>query len=215
MIIFGLRVRFSTTGTIAFFCPRCGGDRHGHTRVARRWFTLFFLPIIPLNKVGEIVECTTCKTRFPPSVTDQPTTAALGQVLADAVRVLTAMVVGAGDRTDPVMRAAAVADVRAAVGQYDEATLDSDVDKVEVALTEQYVSPMASGLEVAGKERLVGDLTRVALAGGIVTPAQRNVIELVGRSLDLTPAHVTGIVASVAAAATPTPPAEGDAPPPL
>ena len=48
-----------------------------------------------------------------------------------------------------------------------------------------------------------------------MTPAQRNVIELVGRSLDLTPAHVTGIVASVAAAATPTPPAEGDAPPPL
>lgn len=217
MLIFGFRVRFSTTGTIAFFCPRCGGDRHGDTRVARRWFTLFFIPVIPLNKVTEVVECTTCHGRFDPAVTEQPTTAALAQVLANAVRVLTAMIVGAGDRTDPAMRAAALADVRTAVDGYDEATLDADVDRVDVALAEQYVSPMATGLEVAGKERLVGDLTRVALAGGTITPEQRRVIDVVGRGLGLTPAHVTGIVSSVAAASSPAPgpPADGDALPPV
>jgi hypothetical protein len=209
LLIFGFRVRFKTTGTIAFFCPRCGGDRHGNTRVARRWFTLMFLPIIPLNTVGEVVECTTCHGRFSPGVTAQPTTAALGQVLANAVRVLTALIVRSGDATDPAMRAAAVADVRSAAGTYDEATLDSDMASIDPATAEQYVTPLADGLAVAGKERLIADLTRVALAGGTVTANQRQVIDLVGRGVGLTPAHITGIVSSVAAARTPGAPGPG------
>lgn len=203
LLIFGFKVRFKTTGTIAFFCPRCGGDRHGNTRVARRWFTLMFLPVIPLNTVGEIVECTTCHGRFSPGVTAQPTTAALGQVLANAVRVLTALVVRSGNASDPAMRAAAVADIRSAVGTYDEATLDSDMASIDPATAEQYVTPLTEGLAVAGKERLIADLTRVALAGGTVTANQRQVIDLVGRGVGLTPAHITGIVSSVAAASTP------------
>ncbi len=71
---------------------------------------------------------------------------------------------------------------------------------VDPALAESYVAPLGEGLQVSGKERFLGDLVRLALAGGTVTPDQRRVIDLAGRGLDLTPAHITGIVTSVVAA---------------
>lgn len=205
LIIFGFRIRFRTTGTIAFFCPRCGGDRMGDQRTARRWFTVFWIPVIPLNQVGEVVECTTCHTRYEPDVADQPTTASLSEILGNAVRVLTAMIVRTGDTDNAAMRAAAVTDGRVVTDGYDDATLTSDVAAVEPAMAEQYVGPLAQGLQVAGKERLLGDLVRVALAGGTITPDQRRLIDLTGRGLGLTPAHVTGIVSSVVAARSPEP----------
>lgn len=212
LLIFGFNIRFRTTAHLAFFCPRCGGDRDGLRRTARRWFTLFFVPLIPLNQVGEVVECTTCGTRFEPDVADQPTTASLTVVLANAVRVLTAMIVRTGDRTDPGLRAAAVANVRTVDAEYDDTHLASDTDAVEPAMAEPYVAPLAMGLQVAGKERFLGDLVRVALAGGTITADQRRVIDLAGRGLDLTPTHVTGVVTSVAAARSPEPDAPADPP---
>ncbi|HEX2577453.1 MAG TPA: hypothetical protein VHK88_13945 [Aquihabitans sp.] len=205
LIIFGFRIRFRTTGTISFFCPRCGGDRVGDRRSARRWFTVFWIPVLPLNQVGELVECTTCHTRYEPHVADQPTTADLSQILGNAVRVLTAMVVRTGDAGDAPMAATAVTHVREALPGYDDATLASDVAAVDPALAEQYVAPLAEGLQITGRERLLGDLVRVALAGGTITPDQRRVIDLAGRGLALTPAHVTGIVTSVVAARSPEP----------
>ena len=47
LIIFGLRVFYRTIAQGTFHCRRCGGDRPYRHRVGRRWFTLFFLPVIP------------------------------------------------------------------------------------------------------------------------------------------------------------------------
>ncbi len=213
LLIFGVRIRFRTIGTVAFFCPRCGGDRQGQRRVARRWFTLFWLPVVPLDQVGEVVECTTCRTRFEPAVAEAPTTAALSEILGNAVRVLAAMVVRTGDPADPNLRAAAVVNVRRVDETYDDATLAADAAAVDPALAESYVAPLGEGLQVSGKERFVGDLVRIALAGGTVTPDQRRVVDLAGRGLDLTPAHITGIVTSVVAARTTDPDAPRPDPP--
>lgn len=205
LLIFGVRIRFRTIATVAFFCPRCGGDRQGQRRTARRWFTLFWLPVVPLDQVGEVVECATCRTRFEPAVADAPTSAALSEILGNAVRVLAAMVVRTGDPTDPALRAAAVASVRLVDEAYDDATLAGDAAAVDPALAESYVAPLGEGLQVSGKERFLGDLVRVALAGGTITPDQRRVIDLAGRGLDLTPAHITGVVTSVVSARTTDP----------
>lgn len=213
LLIFGVRIRFRTIGTVAFFCPRCGGDRQGDRRTARRWFTLFWLPVVPLDQVGEVVECSTCHTRFEPAVAEAPTTAALSEILGNAVRVLAAMVVRTGDAADPALRAAAVANVRLVDGGYDDATLAADAVAVDPAVAESYVAPLGEGLQVSGKERFLGDLVRIALAGGTITPDQRRVIDLAGRGLDLTPAHITGIVTSVVAARTTDPDAPRPDPP--
>jgi hypothetical protein len=71
VIIFGLRTWWRTIGEGMFHCRQCGADRQYLHRAGKRWFTLFFIPVIPLNKVGENVQCTTCKTRFQTNVLPQ------------------------------------------------------------------------------------------------------------------------------------------------
>lgn len=211
MIIFGLRVRYRITGSSAFFCPHCGGDREAGHGSARRWFTLFFIPVIPLNVVAEFVQCGTCQHRYDPSILERPTTSALSEVLGNAVRVLTAMMVRGGDVGNASMRAAAIAQTSVVNPSYDEATLLSDVGAVDPTSAELYLLPLADGLQVAGKERFLADLCRIALTSGTITPDQRWLLDATGRGLGLTPAHVAGIVSSVVSASTPgAPPAAGE-----
>ena len=212
LLIFGFKVRLTTVESLVFFCPGCGGDRSGAKRSARRWFTLFWIPVIPLNRVGDVVECETCHNRFDSVVARRPTTADLASILANAVRALTAMVVrtaepptNAGAGPAEAIRTAAVSHVRWSVPTYDHETLESDIASIDPALAQQYVGPLEEGLETGGKELLLADLVRVALAGGTVTAGQREVIDQAGRGLGLTPAHVTGVVSSVVAARTSEP----------
>jgi zinc-ribbon family len=72
LIVWGVRVFFHITGQGVFHCQRCGGDRRYRRLSGRRFFTLFFIPIIPLNKVGEHAQCATCGTRYHPDVLTLP-----------------------------------------------------------------------------------------------------------------------------------------------
>ena len=64
IIIFGNKVRYKTIGAGQFYCPQCKTRRDYELRQARNWFALYFIPIIPLNTVGEFVTCLTCGTNF-------------------------------------------------------------------------------------------------------------------------------------------------------
>lgn len=70
IIIFGTRGVTTTPATGKFFCPECGSEQaYAHKRV-RRFFTLYFIPLIPLDLVGEYIECGACKSTFKMSVLD-------------------------------------------------------------------------------------------------------------------------------------------------
>ena len=76
LIIFGTKLRARAIATGEFFCPSCGVDRNYVLQQVRRWFTLFFLPVVPMGKVlGEQVRCSTCGTCFRPEVLSAPTSA--------------------------------------------------------------------------------------------------------------------------------------------
>lgn len=203
LLIFGFKVRFKTLASIFFHCPTCGGDRQGSHQVARRWFTLFWIPVIPLNQVGEVVTCDTCGSRYDPGVTELPTTAAIGESFGVATRVVASMLVRTGEAADPALRQQALGTIRTVIDPYDEQTFANDVVSVDPAYAEQYTAPLADSIAVEGKERLLADLTRVALAGGIITDDQRRVLDLAGRGLGLTPAHISGVVSSVTRATSP------------
>jgi len=64
MIIWGFRSRKKILGQIQYLCPQC--RQHSfHTIVrARRWFTLFFIPIFPFNK-SSVARCNLCGIQSP------------------------------------------------------------------------------------------------------------------------------------------------------
>lgn len=64
LIIFGRRSTTKTVQSGSFTCPRCGpGSTYQHKEV-KRWFTLYFIPVLPLGKIGEYVECGACAGTF-------------------------------------------------------------------------------------------------------------------------------------------------------
>ena len=64
MIIFGTKPRMKTIGSGTFHCPRCQAKRQYELKHGRNYFTLYFIPIIPMGDLGEFVECQTCHTTF-------------------------------------------------------------------------------------------------------------------------------------------------------
>lgn len=70
-IIYGTRGITFTKEDGMFHCPSCKSSQGYRFRVVRRFFTLFFIPLIPLDKVGEYIECDRCSDTFYPRVLDQ------------------------------------------------------------------------------------------------------------------------------------------------
>ncbi|HEY4055992.1 MAG TPA: zinc-ribbon domain-containing protein [Kofleriaceae bacterium] len=68
LIIFGRRNMTKTANAGQFTCPRCGPASHYEHKQVKRWFTLYFIPVIPLGVVGEYVECRACAGTFKPEV---------------------------------------------------------------------------------------------------------------------------------------------------
>src|SRR5438309_1545648 len=46
-------------------CPRCGTETAIVGKSHRTWFTLFFIPIIPIGGKKRFSECTHCNAQFP------------------------------------------------------------------------------------------------------------------------------------------------------
>jgi hypothetical protein len=70
-IIYGTRgVKFTKEEGV-FKCPNCICSRPYRLRSIRRFATLFFIPIIPLDKLGEYVECEHCLETYIPRVLDE------------------------------------------------------------------------------------------------------------------------------------------------
>lgn len=69
--IAGLSTRTKTVDAGEFFCPNEQGLRGYRYLQLRRWFTLFFIPLIPLGQQGEWVQCDSCGTTYDPSVRSQ------------------------------------------------------------------------------------------------------------------------------------------------
>src|SRR5579859_6899483 len=97
LLIFGFRVFYRTVGEGTFHCQQCGGDRPYRHRVGRRWFHLFFIPVIPLGPAGEYVQCGQCGTKYVTGVLALPTTAQMQQALPAGIRAATAVMLQAGD----------------------------------------------------------------------------------------------------------------------
>lgn len=68
MIIFGTRGITSVQQRGSFHCPACGAGAPFEKKDVRRWFTLFFIPCIPLHKAADYLECKRCGGAFKPEV---------------------------------------------------------------------------------------------------------------------------------------------------
>ena len=195
LIIFGLRVFYRTIAQGTFHCRRCGGDRQYRHRAGRRWFTLFFLPVIPLNSVGEHVQCTTCRTRYVTDVLSQPTTAQMQAALPAGMRAAVSAMLRSGDPASPVVRQRAIeAVVGAGMPDYNDTALDADLTQPFEAIRPA-LNQVGAQLTIQAREWYLAEVIRIAMADGPLSESERHAALAIGVDLGMTQAQVVGVVA--------------------
>ena len=195
IFIWGLRVIYRTLGKGVFFCRRCGGDRDYRHRAGRRFLTVFFIPLLPLAKTGEHVQCLTCKTRYVTEVLKLPTTAALQLSLAAGMRALVTAILRTGDQDSPLARRRAIEAV-AGTGErdYDEITLEADL----AASPESELPKIAAfgrQLQFEAREWYLAEAIRIGLADGPLSAAERAAVGRLATALGMTQAQAIGVLA--------------------
>ena len=195
LIIFGLRVFYRTIAQGIFHCRRCGGDREYRHRDGRRWFTLFFIPVIPLSSVGDHVQCTICRTRYVTDVLAQPTTAQMQAALPAGMRAAVSAMLRSGDPSSPVSRQRAIeAVIGSGVPEYNEAMLNTDLTRPFEAIRPA-LNQVGAQLTIQAREWYRTEVIRIALADGPLSEGERQAALAIGMDLGMTQAQVIGVVA--------------------
>ena len=192
LIIWGIRVFFRTTSQGMFHCPRCGGDRQYRRRGGRRFLTLFFIPVVPLTRAGEHVQCTTCRARYHVGALRAPTAAQMQAALPAGMRAAGAAMLRAGDLVSFPARHRAVQAITGAGAQgYGDAALDADLAEPDGAGA---LAQVGAQLAVPAREWFLAEVVRIGMADGPLTGAEREAAHAVGGGLGMTLAQVLGVI---------------------
>ena len=63
-VVWGVRSILLVIGKGVFLCPKCGVEREFWHKRWKRFFTVYFIPIIPLGNGNEFVECRICEGKY-------------------------------------------------------------------------------------------------------------------------------------------------------
>ncbi|UNS96943.1 TerB family tellurite resistance protein [Streptomyces tubbatahanensis] len=205
----GVRTSWRTLDDGDFFCPGCGGDRRYRRRTGRRRFVLLGVPLIPRGPAGPVVECVACRDHFAVGALDHPTTDRLATMLREAVHSVALAVLAAGGAQARAVRETAVETVRTAgfpgcreeelmtlltaltqeSGPGERGPVSREIELHEV------LAPLAPHLAVPGRESLLLQGARIALADGVYCAAEREVLTTVGQALRIATQDVDRLLA--------------------
>jgi uncharacterized tellurite resistance protein B-like protein len=203
MIIFGTRGVTTTPERGSFHCPECEGQQFRRRRV-RRFFTLYFIPVIPLDKLGEYIECESCRSTYKDSVLDYKPGAGAdinveAEFLIGIKRTMALMVIADGQVDDDeieVMRKvfAKVAGREVSEDDIRAEVLEARADGLEVGA---YLKDMAPFLNGDGKEMIIKAAFMVAAADGHFDDSEMALLASAAKALDMSSAHLKGIIAEM------------------
>lgn len=219
--VVGVRTSWRTLGDGEFFCPECGGDRNYRRRTGKRRLTVLGVPILPRGTAGPVLECSSCGAHLGLDALDHPTTTRFSAMLRDAVHTVTLALLAAGGTTSRTVRENAVAAVRASgfadctedqlLSLLDALAADTGrlpgtyadgrdgLDPCGTALAielHEALEPLAPHLAPAGRESILLQAARIALADGPYSAPEREVLTTVGAALSLDPDDTARLLAA-------------------
>ena len=63
-LLFGTKTSVREVRPLDRPCPACREHGHLHLRASRRYFTLFFIPVVPLGAAQNFWACEYCSAQF-------------------------------------------------------------------------------------------------------------------------------------------------------
>lgn len=195
LLIWGYKALYKTLAEGTFYCPHEGGDRSYRTRQARRWFTFFWIPIIPLKVLGEFVECQACRNAYDPKVLTMPTAADMMNNLANGMRqAVVALITADGNVEDAEREVGLAVMQRYTDTPYTDRHLDDDLKDLKHGDLSIQLEGVAGMLNDSGKESLVAACIEIAAADGSIDESELAEVKKAGLALGMSAAYVNGVI---------------------
>ncbi len=187
MIIFGTRGITSTVERNHFNCPQCRTKRDGSLKKVSSFFTLYFIPVIPLGSRGQYVECHSCGGNFAEEAWGYDPEQEHAETMQKMLRVMI-MAALADDEVDRFERAEIKKQYMELTGlPVADATLDQEIKMaVESKVTlSRFVGGIVDGLSGHGRALVLKLAYYVMSAAGELTPQQDRAIEQLADTLGI------------------------------
>ena len=201
LIIFGSRGVTYSAESGQFHCPGCEQRRDYQHKRVRRFFTLYFIPLIPLDLLGEYVECSGCRGTYKPAILEYDPRESERRNEAEfqqaTRRVMVLMMLADGNVDEAEM-----ASIQDLLGKVSKRTVERAEIESEIAAArkdsksvEDYCRGMTGYLNESGKEMVVRAALMVAAADGKFEDAEKELLARIAKALELSSAHFRGILA--------------------
>ena len=200
MIIFGTRGITTTPETGEFFCPTCERrTSYGRKRV-RRFFTLYFIPVIPLDMLGEYIECVSCKDTYNDNVLnyvpDEQQQRIEAEYLIAIKKVMIHMLLADGVIADEEVESVRniyqqVVGIELTTGQVHE---EIETVKKSNEQLSHYVVNLQAVLNDQGKETVLKAALFVAYSDGEFHAQEQALIAEIGVQLGMSKTHIEAVV---------------------
>lgn len=199
-IIFGTRGVTTTKNHGAFFCPACNGQTSYSHRQVKRFFTLFFVPLIPMGTRGEYVECQRCGCTFKEEVLQLNPASEVNQIKAEfettMIRVMVQMMVADGKVEEEEIETMqqiylSLTDKELSSHEIEKEISASHTSKEDVLLTLVDAEPF---LNSQGKEMVFKAALIIAASDGNIDEAEKEFMLEIATALGITKAHFLGLI---------------------
>ena len=183
----------------AFICPECGGTEYRTQRV-RRFMTVTAMPLVPLDLLGEYIECQLCKATFDRAVLHMDSAQSRPNVEAtfnEAMKRVMVLMMLADKRIEE-------SEIQAIIDVFHQITgrkITRDEIKREVLIAksqdeklETYLAGLLGRLNDDGKQLVVRAAYLIAHADGHFDTAERDLLDQIGNQLELPSEIVSDVI---------------------
>ncbi|WP_327175733.1 TerB family tellurite resistance protein [Streptomyces sp. NBC_01335] len=215
--LYGLRTAWDVVGDGEFFCQDCGGDRNYRRLTGRRRLTVLGVPLLRRGETGPVVECADCGAHVGTEALEHPTTTRFSTMLREAVHTVALAVLASGGTPRTALETAAhtvreaglddcsqeqlltVVEVLTADIGHDDGVGAAGACGAALAIElHEVLTPLAHHLVPAGRESVLLQGARIALADGPYGAAEREVLTTVGRALRICPEDTARLLTEAA-----------------
>jgi tellurite resistance protein len=204
LIIFGTRGVTRKAEKGEFHCPCCGSGSVYSLKRVRRFFTLYFVPLVPLDKICEFIECQGCQGTYQTQILDHDPAQQQKEFEAEfhraARRVLVLMMLADGE-IDPEERKVLGEVLAGLTGKpvsQDQIDTEIRLAQHEQLALDEYLATVTPSLNETGKEMVMRAALCIAAADGRLEPEEASLLEEIREALQMRPAHFRGILAEMA-----------------
>ena len=203
MLIFGTKSTKKLLDKGTFDCPNCSNNTNFEKRRAKRWFHLYFIPVIPLKTYPPYVECKPCGATFVEEVLNAGTGADSANIRAEfetaTMKILTRMAWADGviepEEIDEIFKVVNSICAKEYSRHDVEEAIREAKDNPEDALA--VATQVGNMLNDGGKEMIIQAVYLIANSDGDFAKEEADMIMEIGAGLGLRPAYIKGILSEL------------------